>query len=96
MTSALDACQIKVNDGVTVVTLLSEFDYDMGLEVIEYLSEHHLYEYRIIDYNGFSWHIKHDDILKMTEFSKSLFPKRNFVAFTVNDDLAFGETLTAR
>ena len=90
MTSAVDACEIRIDNGITIVKLLTEFNYEMGLEVINYLSDNNLYEYRVIDYNGFSWHINHNEVVSMTNYSKSAFPEKNFVAFSANDDLAYG------
>ena len=80
---------VQVIDGITIVTTYQEFDLAGSMAILQFLSDHNLYQYRLYDYRHYSWHLNHDEVLELSSFSKKIFPEKNYVSFCAQDDLAY-------
>ena len=83
--------QITHKAGITTIRLIGTPSVDFITELMEDLAKNHPYRLKLYDLNQAELDLSQNDNRELAERAKRIFKKPNWIAFLVNNDLAFGE-----
>ena len=90
MTETSPKYSIEVNDDITVISVWGSLSYDDAKFLLSKLAMENIYHFRCIDVSRVNITYTKEEVMGLSDHSKSIYKDNNRSAIIVGDDLAYG------